>query len=409
MYNPFTAKNKAKIFSYLKENWQLLCFYAGGLAAFLGLYIYRLSSLTGQHGSIFEKRFLETASSWHTIFHFPLYAPYSITVRLLHYVHGGLLVSRLASVLWAFVAVCLFFIIVRRLHGIIVAALGTVLFASAAWVLHVGRFVAPDVVLLSAGLVLLFIFLRKKTRTSSDAQKEAVGQPLWLMALLIITGVYLPGFIWFVALAIILRRDVLLGAWKKAKLVHRTVTVLIAVLLAIPLIHAGISTPKVFIQNWLALNIHVPNAHELLTRIIRIPDNLFWHGPNVPVLWLGKLPMIELVTTVFALIGAYYYIKRFSQTKLVVVIPAIAWLLTIAGGTSLITLIVAFVYLYAAGGIAYSLKLWQRVFPRNPIARGTAVGLIAAVLALVVLYNVRQYFVAWAYNSQTRAAYQQKL
>jgi hypothetical protein len=391
----------------IRDNWSTLALYIGGFIVFFGMFTFRLSSLTGQKASGIERMSLAHGFSWHTIYHDPLNAPYFITIRLLRYLHGGLLTIRLASVLWSLFAIFLFFLVARRLHGLLIGCVGTLLFATSAWVLHIGRIAAPDVLLLSAALGILLIFLRKKP--TGDKTVMTRTTPLWFLVALVIGGFYVPGVVWLIILTACLRPDVIRSSWLKANITHRVFAVLLGIAMLVPFVHAALGSPKSFIVKWLTITPHNLTIGHVVHRLVLIPDFLFWHGPNAPVIWLGRLPIIEIATALFAVIGAYSYLRRFAQTNILLIIPLIAWILFGLGASSLITIIVAFIYIYAAGGIAYTLKLWQKVFPRNPIARGMALTVVLAIVGLIALYNTRQYFVAWGYDNATRAAYQQKL
>jgi hypothetical protein len=389
------------------NNWRILSIYIGSFIVFFGIYVYRLSALTGQKASILEQNSVLHGGSWHAIYDDPLNSPYFITVRLLRYMHGGLLTVRLASIMWCLLAIFIFFLIVKRLHGLFIASLGTILFATSAWVLHIGRFAGPDVLLLSAGLGLLLLFLRRKP--AADAKTATRTSPLWFLVALIIGALYVPGVIWLVILAAILRPDVIKSAWVRASVLHRILSVLLGLILFAPFVRAAISSPKTFLSNWVGIQPHTPNIGHILHQFITVPDNLFLHGPNAPYIWLGRLPVIEVTTALFALVGIYYYARRFKQVSILLLIPFLCWLVIAMGDAQLLTIIVAFIYVFAAGGISYILRKWQKVFPRNPIARGLALAVILGIVALVTIYNIRLYFVAWAYNDATKAAYQQKL
>jgi hypothetical protein len=391
----------------LKNNWSVLLAYAVSLSLFVALYTYKLSALTGQKASFLEKNSLLQGSSWHAIYYNPLNAPYFITLRFLRYLHGGLLTIRLASIIWALVATYILFLVVRRLHGKFIGLLGAILFAASAWVLHIGRFVGPDVLLLSAGLVILLLFLRKKPGEAKNTITHSY--PLWFLLVIVVGELYVPGVVWLIMLSAIIRPHVLRGAWVKASVLQRSLSLLIALILLAPFIRASLKQPKVFLLNWLGVDPKHAHLGHIIHQFVLVPNYLFWHGPQAPVIWLGHLPLIEITTAMFAIAGIYYYMRRFSQTNILLIIPAMAWILISLGGGTLLTLITAFIYVYATGGIAYVLKLWQRVFPRNPIAKNVAITIIIAIVGLVTIYNTREYFIAWAYNDATKAAYQQKL
>src|SRR6185437_4732236 len=84
---------------------------------------------------------------------------------------------------------------------------------------------------------------------------------------------------------------------------------------------------------------------------------LFVHGPAAPDRWLAGMPIFDL------------------------------FLLAIVGG------------------MAYGLHFWLRLFPLNPLGRSIGISLLAGLVLLSCLLNIRAYFVAWPQNPAVRQAY----
>jgi hypothetical protein len=68
-------------------------------------------------------------------------------------------------------------------------------------------------------------------------------------------------------------------------------------------------------------------------------------------------------------------------------------------------LLIPLLYVFVATGIAYLLKEWLKVFPRNPVARNFGIGLLVIAIVTSVVYNVRAYYVAWPHAATTKAVF----
>ncbi|HXR49972.1 MAG TPA: hypothetical protein VN778_03015, partial [Verrucomicrobiae bacterium] len=69
--------------------------------------------------------------------------------------------------------------------------------------------------------------------------------------------------------------------------------------------------------------------------------------------------------------------------------------------------LIPLLYLFIIHGLRQLLGQWLTVFPRNPIARFTGIGIICLMLCFSILYQVRAYFVAWPHTSATLQTYTQ--
>jgi hypothetical protein len=134
-----------------------------------------------------------------------------------------------------------------------------------------------------------------------------------------------------------------------------------------------------------------------------------YHGPHNPQLWLGRLPLLDAFLGFMLIAGILFYARhwRATRTRLLLGYFVLGVLLVSLSGAVRLSAIVPIVYLVAIGGVAYVLHFWLNVFPRNPLARGTGIAIVAAIIIFSCLYNVRQYFIAWPHNPEVVTIYQQ--
>ena len=135
--------------------------------------------------------------------------------------------------------------------------------------------------------------------------------------------------------------------------------------------------------------------------------HLFIRGPQYSYLWLGKAPILDLLSLTACLAGIYYYAVRWQATrsKLLGVMFVIGFILVGIGGPVSLSILVPILYISIAMGIGFILKQWLQVFPINPLARGVGIGIVVFVVSISSIYNLRAYFIAWPHNTATQLTF----
>src|SRR5579864_2395726 len=103
------------------------------------LLLYRLGSLmpTLSQAEISAR---SASNSLHSILHNPVNAPYTLVVYvLIRLHHHGALALRSVTALYGLLSLGGFYYILRRWQSLRVALLGTLLFGTSAWFLHIAR------------------------------------------------------------------------------------------------------------------------------------------------------------------------------------------------------------------------------------------------------------------------------
>jgi hypothetical protein len=159
--------------------------------------------------------------------------------------------------------------------------------------------------------------------------------------------------------------------------------------------------------DWLGLPSALPSFSHMLKNLVAAINFIFFHTPEDPSHWLGKLPLLGAFLLVCLISGLIFYAGhwRAERTRLLASLAGLSLLLLTAGGPVVRSIIVPLIYIIALGGLAYLLHYWLSLFPRNISARWLGIGIVCIVLSLTLTYNLRHYFVAWPHNSETRAAF----
>jgi hypothetical protein len=215
---------------------------------------------------------------------------------------------------------------------------------------------------------------------------------------------YIPGAIWLVALSAVWYWRDLVDAWKhhpdwqQRALWLGLFTVSIA-LLAISLVR----TPTL-VKTWLGFPDHFASFATIVKNFGEVFQNVFIKGAQKPELWLGDLPVLGVFTVIMFVLGVYFYGRHWQAPRSRLLLSFIilsAVIIALAGPVSL-SLVIPLIYLVAIAGIGYLIHSWLKVFPRNPLARGIGITIMALAVGLACVYNLRQYFIAWPHNASTR-------
>ncbi len=372
--------------------------------AALGLMLFRLQSLAPGLSSQ-ERAMQASSASLRLILDNPINAP----LKLLHWlsafgpVRYDLLFARLPSVILVVVGVAMLAYILHRWYGPRSTLFGLALFICAPWILHTGRFAGPEIAYVVGTLALLAIHI---------GLQDHEGNRLMIYAWMIVNVIllFVPGFLWFVLLNAVWQVFTLAAAWRTLEAVWEKIT-----WSAIALLGAGIATysiirsPKLLMP-WLGLPVQI-DMHTIRVLPSHVVDTVLaiaFRGPHKPELWLGQLPLLDLFLFAMLLGGIFFYAThwRAARTQLLGSYVLLGIILAAFGVVS-IGVFVPILYIIAIAGIAYMLHFWLGVFPRNPLARATGIGLVGLILTLSCAYSLTQYFIAWPHNPETHEAYRQ--
>jgi len=388
----------------LKLSWRKLALFALATILVGFLLTFRLGSLPGNGMSAPEAAATQHSSSWHQLLSVPFFLPLTALQRGLDAVlpFSSIVDIRLASAAFGIVGFWLVLYILQRWYGQRAMILGGITVAVASWFLHVARSGGVDIHYFVALPALLAAHIYLYT-----SEKPGRALPVWLLVMGL--SLYIPGMVWFVLLNCYWQRSELMEGFRElTKPWQWALLVLICGLVLLPLAYGAWQHPTLeYVVTWLGLPQAVPAwavvGKSLLASISFIG---IWTPAN-PALWLGHLPVLDVFMLIMFVAGIAFYVSHWKadRSKFLLALFVLSLLLVAAQGPASRSLIVPLLYLMAAGGIAYVLHLWLKVFPKNPLARSTGIALLIVVLALSCLYNVRRYFIAWPHNPATKQAF----
>lgn len=391
---------KQTIRRFRAHYWRLSALILGIILASALLFGWHLGSLT-RSVSNEEIQTLASYSSLHAIINNPLHAPLKLVAWALWHipVHTPATL-RAPFALFAVLSLVAFAYVLKRWYGIRLAVLGVCLFATSSWLLHVGRIALFDVSFLWAGVTLLALHVLFHAHSDRRLVRFT-----WLIGMLIL--LFVPGMVWLVLANIALQRDDLAANRQDIDSLWEKIAQPVLVVLAL----AGIGFlvylhPRLGLD-WLGAPHDWSDWQGMLKRLVDDAAYLVARGPQQPLLWLGRLPVLDAFSTVMLIAGSVFYARhrRSFRTLLLGSMSAVAALLIAISPVIHFSLLVPFTYAIIVGGMAFILHQWLKVFPRNPLARSLGIGLIAILVLAASAYNLRSYFVAWPHNTDTRAAF----
>jgi hypothetical protein len=373
------------------------------MAMYVAMFVILGAALFSQLGTLTPGYSQSEADTYHASLSFkhildnPINAPYMVVVRGLSYIsHDNLLATRLVSTLCGLVILAIFAELLYRWHDMRTSIFGTLLFGLSASFLHVARLGTPEVLLY--GLFFLTVCGYWAKRTNGKL-------PLFICFVTSSALLYVPGMIWFIFAGIIWQHKTIDRLFKKHLGIVSIGSLLFVACLA-PLGWA-ISKDHSLIKPLLGLPDTWPTIWQLAKNIINVPVHLFLHNAANPVSWLGTAPVLDIFSLTMLIIGSYLYIKNFKllRTPLFITFLAIMTGLVALGGSVTLTVIMPFIYLIAAAGVAQLLTQWLTVFPRNPIARSLGLVSVAVLIGFACIYQITHYFVGWPQAAATHQTF----
>lgn len=305
---------------------------------------------------------------------------------------------RAASTILAMIVALAFYYVLSNWYTKRIAVLGTLLFVTSSSFLNVARS-GTDLINYSL-LFLAFacvIWLQKSDRKAA---------PLIVSGLILLSLIYTPGMIWFVAPLLVWKFRWIVRILKTQKIYTLILISVITILAITPLVY-GIAKDPSLVWTYLGLPNELPTPIEFIKNLSLLPLRLFAINTEGYEFWLGRLPFISWFTTVMFAIGifAYFFKRKLDRTWSIIFIFAVGAFFISLNGPVDVSLLIPFIYLIAAGGIALMLQQWFTVFPRNPFARTISLLMMSAAIGLSIFFSLRQYFVAWPNTPETKEIY----
>jgi hypothetical protein len=332
----------------------------------------------------------------------PLSLPHKALQYTAQRVHYSAFAIRTASAIIGLVVAASFYYILQSWYSKRIALLGTLVFVTSAWFLHISRHGAD-----------VSIYMLLFTAVACGVwMQQSKGSILSVLASagVCIALLYIPGMIWFVIPAMLWQVTRIGEALEGQNAALLTTCSILALCLLIPLGWSLYQNPDL-VRPYFGLPNAFPEPLQIAKNFVSIPYQLFIRSSDDPEMWLGRLPLLSVMTSVMFVVGAYAYLQKRKLDRVVFmgIVLVFGGILASLSGPVNISLLMPFLFLVAVGGIAYMLQLWFDVFPYNPFARITGLLLLVAVVFLTAYSGLHHYFVAWPNTPETKQVYTQKL
>lgn len=391
-------KNQVK---WVRDRWVLL---ASSLAITILLSValgFRLGALT-RGISQQEINYIRTTDSGSKIAHNPTLLAHKAPTYVLNKLSASRPgIFRAVSAVFAALGAFGIYFILKRWYSLRVAILGSWLFITSSWVLHVGRLAAPESVYL---LLLPFIAAIIWMTTTN---RHGIG--MIILCALVSLSLYIPGFVWLALALLLWQRKPLLQIIKEQPGTVQTVCGILIMTGILPLLLATIVSP-VNLLSAAGLPSQLPTPLHVLKNIVSVPQQLFLQGPADSVRWLGRLPLLDAFSAVMMLLGIYSLRYNIAGIKTQLLgATSLVFIILVALGGVPITALLPLVFIFIGSGIAFMLQQWFTVFPRNPVARGIGTTLMSVAVLLVSFHHINHYFIAWPQTPATRQVFNQSL
>lgn len=390
-----------KLQRYIGYAWQPTLMYIAASLIVFGLLFFRLGTLVKPFAPS-ELAARHSSSSIAVIAENPVNAPHKIGQYVAQKAgRKGPLAMRTISALYGLLAVWLFFLIAGNWFTPRMAALGTLMFATSGWFLHIARSATPHITLMGVlALIACGAWLRYSNRRSLAIVVAAITTAVSL---------YIPGLVWFVLIFLVLQRRSISEELRRISSHAIILAFLLWLLLLTPIAIASIRDPQI-LRTLIGAPAALASWSDIGKNLLSIPLHLFLLGPQDPAMWLGRLPLLDVFSAAMLILGTYrlYAQRKLDRTKLLIGSLVIGSLLIALGGPVNITILLPFLYILITSGFSLLMQQWFTVFPRNPFARSIGFILLSTSVLLAVFYHVNRYFVAWPNAPATKQVYNQQ-
>ncbi len=311
----------------ITAHWQIRILVVAVVAGITLLLTYALSNLVGgMSASEFglQQRLAANQIQLETLAQSPIFLPYTALLYLMQYTpFTGQAAVRVVGVFFGLLSVAGMYYIFSKWYTSRIALLGIVLYATTSWFLHTSRYADPAVsYLLSPLLIGAMIALQAKARS-----RLAMGSAVVFG----MSAIYIPGFIWLILPALVIKRRVILAALSLQPLWFKILTGILGSMMIMPLLVMVIKPlPGVSaLDNVLSiLGFPVDNFPSPLTMVSTIRDSIgdiFVYSTAGPTYLPGHMPWLDICTVLLVVLGAFQFLKYRSldRSKLIAIVGGI--------------------------------------------------------------------------------------
>jgi len=379
--------------------WRRQAIYGLLLMALLAVIVMQLSIIPSKFATV-EIDYATQSQNYTSIGQNPLSLPHKLaTFTVTKFTDSARWVRAISIVFFGFCVVALYRIL-KRWHSDQIALFSTVLFATNATVLAVGRLGTPLVLLFGWSIIISLLLWLQHGYSRRVAPFFLI---VFSAALL-----YVPGAPYFFILLAMMFGKKLINTLLGLKRSTMVTAIFAAAFVLFPLALSFVGDIAIF-KAWLLL----PESIELksiIVNILRVPSAFIYRSPVDPLLSVGRLPIFDVASGGFFLMGLYAYQRhiKLERTRIMLLTAVLSIILGALGEVTVATVILLpFVYSVVGAGISFVLDEWYGVFPRNPFARSFGLLLVTLVVLMSTYYQLTRFMVVWPQTPETRAVYNQ--
>lgn len=382
---------KRRVSAILSEKWQPTILGMVAVVLVLGLLLIRIDSIAATAIAPQELYVLDKGFSY--VMSHPLYLHEQLTQKMLSAIGvKPVYALRAAAIVSGFAAVFALHYILKKWFTRRTALLGTVLFATSSWFLHVVRIGTTDSSYILFLLPIAALVMLYRNNYSLSGALLLLGSYIVLL--------YVPGMIWLLTVLAVWQKRRIKEAVKNMPLAGMIVTGLGLLMGIVPLIVAIVQDQH-FVWQLLAVPTSLAHAAEIPAYFLSGVRELFFLRETNHLLGIAQLPYINIATSMLVVLGLVktYRKRTLDRSKALFALSAVGLTLhAISRGEFSLVFMLPLIYVYAAAGLVFLFRRWLTVFPRNPLAE--KVGLLCLVLVIVSIstYELTRYFVAWPHS-----------
>lgn len=371
------------------------------LLAFLTLSLELNTLLPGQNR--FETQTVEQVKTLPIPWKEAVNAPYTIPAHFIGSFTGDYMqAARIVSVFYGLVSVALLFFILKRWFNVRIATVGSLLFMTSSWVLHITHNATP-LILMVFGPLLVLAMLSWFIRTKLHKFVAFV-----LLMLSLAFSLYISYMPWMVLIVVIVLLTLERRNLNKLTKKQHVIGLGLAAAATIPLIVSMFINPEQY-HALLGIPMSLPTLRDYFAQLFYTFSMLVFRSAPMPEIHLGTLPMLDIFSAAMLFLGIFYFAQRIKSHHSVVIFASLILFMLIIPLTQLYqlgtTILLPFVYLCIVAGIVELLNQWFTYFPRNPWARNFGVAMLVVAIGFASFYHLQRYFVAWPNSTETKSVY----
>jgi hypothetical protein len=353
----------------------------------LTLFFWRLASspshLSG--GELAAKKASNLTALGNNIF----FAPWRLVNDLaLHLKHDSIFLQRSVSVMFGLICLVAFFYCLRTWLGSMIAAITSLFLLTTPLFLLASRSASPRIMYFwPIVLIAAYLIYWRSDRVNLNALS---------LVLVSATSLYVPGLIWLLLVLALFKWQRLREA--AGDLSRKNLVIFGAVfLLAIsPLILSLVIHPGL-LRSYFLIPSHFASVINILKDWGWAFLSLFIKSKQHQELSLGRSAILDIAQIGLILFGSYALVIKLRQPLYLIIagLVLITFLAGLSGNYYFLASLVVPLLVLAGFGLRFLYLEWLHTFPKNPLPRYFAYGLMITLVLIHLLYGIRYSLIAW--------------